>query len=109
MVSDPIRTDFGYHLIKVEEIQEAGYEPVEAVRTELRTRLVREEAQRLAESKAQAAYNAMVAAGSEWKTAVQTLRLVPRETPFVAQGEVVEELTIPLPSCGLLLRYKTGR
>jgi peptidyl-prolyl cis-trans isomerase D len=90
VVSDPIRTDFGYHLIKVEEIQEAGYEPVEAVRTELRTRLVREEAQRLAESKAQAAYDAMVAAGSEWKTAVQTLELVPRETPFIAQGEVVE-------------------
>ena len=90
VVSDPVRTDFGYHLIKVEEMQEAGYEPVEAVRTELRTRLAREEARRLAEAKAQAVYNAMVAAGSAWKTAVQALELVPRETPFIAQGEVVE-------------------
>jgi peptidyl-prolyl cis-trans isomerase D len=89
-VSDPVRTDFGYHLIKVEEMQEAGYEPVEAVRTELRTRLAREEARRLAEAKAQAVYDAMVAAGSQWKTAVQALELVPRETPFIAQGEVVE-------------------
>lgn len=90
VVSDPVRTDFGYHLIKVEEMQEAGYEPVEAVRTELRTRLAREEVRRLAEAKAQAVYDAMVAAGSEWKTAVQALELVPRETPFIAQGEVVE-------------------
>jgi peptidyl-prolyl cis-trans isomerase D len=90
VVSDPVRTDFGYHLIKVEEIQEAGYEPVEAVRTELRTRLAREEARRLAEAKAQAVYNAMAIAGSEWKTAVQALELLPRETPFMAPGEVVE-------------------
>ncbi len=90
VVSDPVRTDFGYHLIKVEEMQEAGYEPVEAVRTELRTQLAREEARRLAEAKAQAVYDAMVAAGSQWKMAVQALELVPRETPFIAQGEVVE-------------------
>jgi len=90
VVSDPVRTDFGYHLIKVEEMQEAGYEPVEAVRTELRTRLAREEVRRLAEAKAQAVYDAMVAAGSEWKRAVQELELVPGETPFIAQGEVVE-------------------
>jgi peptidyl-prolyl cis-trans isomerase D len=90
VVSDPVRTDFGYHLIKVEEMQEAGYEPVEAVRAELRARLSREEARRLAEAKAQAVYDAMVAAGGEWQTAVQALELVPRETPFMAQGEVVE-------------------
>ena len=90
VVSDPVRTDFGYHLIKVEEMQEAGYEPVEAVRAELRTRLAREEVRRLAEAKAQAVYDAMVAAGSEWKRAVQELELVPGETPFIAQGEVVE-------------------
>jgi peptidyl-prolyl cis-trans isomerase D len=90
VVSDPVRTDFGYHLIKVEEMQQAGYEPVEAVRAELRTRLAREEVRRLAEAKAQAVYDAMIAAGGEWKTAVQALELVPRETPFIAQGEVVE-------------------
>jgi peptidyl-prolyl cis-trans isomerase D len=92
VVSDPVRTDFGYHLIKVEEMQEAGYEPIEVVRGELRTRLAREEVRRLAEAKAQAVYDAMVAAGGEWKTAVQALELVPRETPFIAQGEVVEGL-----------------
>jgi peptidyl-prolyl cis-trans isomerase D len=89
-VSEPVRTDFGYHIIKTEELQEAGYEPPEAVWAELRERLAQEEARRLAEAKAQAVYESMVASGSEWKTAVQALELVPRETPFAAQGEVVE-------------------
>jgi peptidyl-prolyl cis-trans isomerase D len=90
IVSDPVRTDFGYHLIKVEERQEAGYEPVETVRAELHARLAREEARRLAAAKAQAVYDAMVTAGSAWKTAVQALELVPQETSFMAQAEVVE-------------------
>jgi peptidyl-prolyl cis-trans isomerase D len=90
MVSEPVRTDFGYHLIKVEERQEAGYRPLEAVRAELRARLAQEEARRLAEGKAQAAHEAISAAGSDWKTAVQALELMPRETPFMAPGTAVE-------------------
>jgi peptidyl-prolyl cis-trans isomerase D len=90
VVSDPVRTDFGYHLIKVEEVQDAGYEPLEVVQAELRTRLTQEEARRLAEAKAQTVYDAVVAAGSDWIAAVQGLELVPRETPFRAPGEVVD-------------------
>jgi peptidyl-prolyl cis-trans isomerase D len=90
VVSDPVSTDFGYHLIKVEELQEAGYEPVEAVRAELRMRLGQEEARRLAEAKAQGAFDAMVTVGNDWKAAVQALELIPRETPFIAQGGEVE-------------------
>jgi peptidyl-prolyl cis-trans isomerase D len=90
VVSDLVRTDFGYHIIKVEERQEAGYEPLEAVQAELRGQLVRDEARRLANAKAQAVYDAMVAAGSDWQSAVQGLSLVPRETPFLAQADVVE-------------------
>jgi peptidyl-prolyl cis-trans isomerase D len=89
-VSEPVRTDFGYHVIKIEELQEAGYEPLEAVWAELRERLTQEEARRLAEAKAETVYEGMFVSGSEWKTAVQALELVPRETPFIAQGEVVE-------------------
>jgi peptidyl-prolyl cis-trans isomerase D len=90
MVSEPVRTDFGYHLIKVEERREAGHESFEAVRPELRERLAREDARRMAEAKAQAVYDAMVAAGGEWNTAVQALGLVAQETPFIEHGAVVE-------------------
>jgi peptidyl-prolyl cis-trans isomerase D len=90
MVSEPVRTDFGYHLIKVEEVQEAGYRPLEAVRDELRERLTREETRRLAEAKAQAVHDAVVVAGGEWETAVRAFELAPQETPFVARGQAVE-------------------
>jgi peptidyl-prolyl cis-trans isomerase D len=89
-VSEPVRTDFGYHLIKVEEVQEAGYRPLEVVKAELRERLTREEIRRLAEARAQAVYDAMVAGGGDWQTAVRALDLVPRETPFIAHGQAVE-------------------
>jgi peptidyl-prolyl cis-trans isomerase D len=89
-VSDPVRTDFGYHIIKVEERQAGGYEPLEAVQTELRAQLTREESRRLAEAQAQALYEALVAAGSDWKAAVEVRHLIPHETALVAQGEAVE-------------------
>jgi peptidyl-prolyl cis-trans isomerase D len=89
-VSEPVRTDFGYHLIKVEEVQEAGFRPLEAVAVELRERLTREETRRLAEAKAQTVSDAMVSAAGEWQTAVRALELVPQETPLIARGEAVE-------------------
>jgi peptidyl-prolyl cis-trans isomerase D len=89
-VSEPVRTDFGYHLIKVEEVQAAGYRPLEVVQAELRERLTREETRELAERKAQAVYDAMMATGDDWETAVRALEVVPRETAFIVQGQTVE-------------------
>jgi len=90
MVSEPVRTDFGYHLIKVEEVQEAGYRPLAMVMGELRERLSREDLRRSAEAKAEAVRDAMVAAGGEWQAAVRALELEPQETPYLAPGDGVE-------------------
>jgi peptidyl-prolyl cis-trans isomerase D len=95
-VSDPVRTDFGYHLIKVEEVQEAGYRPLDAVRDELRVRLTDEEARQQAQAKAQEVHDAMVTAGGEWETVVRSRDLVPRETPLIARGQAVEGIENPL-------------
>jgi len=89
-VSEPVRTDFGYHLIKVEEVQEAGYRPLEVVWDELRERLIREEARGLAEARAQAVHDAMGGAGDDWYMAVRALELAPQETPFIAHGQAVD-------------------
>ena len=86
VVSEPVRTDFGYHIIKVEEVQEAGYRPLAMVMEELRERLTREDLRRLAEAKAQAVRDAMVAAGGEWQAEVRTLGPEPQETPYLARG-----------------------
>jgi peptidyl-prolyl cis-trans isomerase D len=42
-MSGPVQTDFGFHLIRVEERQEAVSRPLEAVREEVATDLLREE------------------------------------------------------------------
>jgi peptidyl-prolyl cis-trans isomerase D len=89
-VSEPVRTDFGYHVIKVEEVREAGYQPLDVVRAELRARLTREETRRLAEAKARAVRDVMLTAGDKWQTAVEALGLLPQETPFIAPGESVQ-------------------
>jgi peptidyl-prolyl cis-trans isomerase D len=44
--SGPVKTDFGFHLIKVEERQEALTRPLESVREEIATDLLRREALR---------------------------------------------------------------
>jgi len=38
-VSDPVRTEFGYHIIKVEDVREARTKPLEEVREEIRENL----------------------------------------------------------------------
>lgn len=90
VVSELVRTDFGYHIIKVEEVQEAGYRPLAMVMEELRERLTREDLRRLAEAKAQAVRDAMVAAGDEWQAEVRTLGPEPQVTPYLARGAVVQ-------------------
>jgi peptidyl-prolyl cis-trans isomerase D len=94
-VSDPVRTEFGYHLIKVEEVQEAGYRPLEAVRDELRARLSGEEARQQAATQAQEVHDALVAAGSDWETVAHSRGLVARETPLITRGQAVEGIENP--------------
>jgi peptidyl-prolyl cis-trans isomerase D len=45
-MSDPVKSDFGFHLIEVEERQEALTKPLESVREEIATDLLRREALR---------------------------------------------------------------
>ncbi|MFC1657253.1 SurA N-terminal domain-containing protein [Candidatus Moduliflexota bacterium] len=47
-VSDVVRTDFGFHVIKVEETREAGMRPFEEVEGEVREKVVEEEGKRRA-------------------------------------------------------------
>lgn len=49
----PVETDFGVHLIQVEEHREAGHRPFEEVRDSIESRLVGERAEALAKQKAE--------------------------------------------------------
>ena len=46
-VSDPVRTQFGWHVLKLEEIRKLGMKPLADVRPEIEERLRRQQAERL--------------------------------------------------------------
>ena len=94
-MSDPVRTDFGFHVIKVEEVQEGGYRPLEMVRDELRARLRGEEARRQAETKAQEIHAVLSDDSGGWEAAAQAHKLVARETPLIIRGQPVEGVENP--------------
>jgi peptidyl-prolyl cis-trans isomerase D len=89
-MSGIVRTDFGYHLIKLAEIQTAGYRPLEDIRSELVERMTLEESKRLAETRAQSLYEALTTPGAEWEVAVREAGVSSIETPFIARGQAVE-------------------
>ena len=46
-VSEPVRTQFGWHVLKLEEIRKLGMKPLAEVRPEIEDRLRRAQAERL--------------------------------------------------------------
>lgn len=94
-MSDPVRTDFGFHIIKVEEVQEGGYRPLETVRDDLRGRLISEEARRQAEMKAQEVHTLMSSAGGEWEAVAREHGLALRESPLLTRGQPMEGIENP--------------
>ena len=63
-ISAVVQTDFGYHVIKLEEIQPEKVTPLEEAREEIVRSLQRDQAQELAFQLANAAYEGIISAGS---------------------------------------------
>jgi peptidyl-prolyl cis-trans isomerase D len=82
--SDLVRTPFGWHIIKVEEIQEAK-EPVLAdVYEEIESKLAKDAGKSMAFDRAEEIYEACYEAGSISDVA-KTNQLVPHQTEFFSQ------------------------
>lgn len=63
-ISEVVKTQFGYHIIKLEEIQAAQTTPLAEVTDEIKTILQRKEAENLAFQIANDAYEGIIGAGS---------------------------------------------
>jgi peptidyl-prolyl cis-trans isomerase D len=76
---EPVRTPFGFHAIKVLEIQEGGRKPVKEVAAQIRSRLAAEAGDRAIKAKA-AEIRPPLQAAQDFKTEARQLGLQPIET-----------------------------
>mgnify|MGYP001148313605 CR=1 FL=1 len=90
-ISEVVKTRFGFHIIKVEEIQAAQTKPLAQVRDEIVTRLRQQEAKSLALEKANEAYEQIILAGSLEKYAEKTGKAL-KETGYFSRKSPPEAL-----------------
>jgi peptidyl-prolyl cis-trans isomerase D len=85
-ISEVVKTQFGYHIIKLEEIQAARTSPLAEVTDQVKTILQRKEAENLAFQVANDAYEAIIGAGSLAKYAETSSDAPIIQTDFFAKS-----------------------
>ncbi|MGD8758052.1 MAG: peptidylprolyl isomerase, partial [Deltaproteobacteria bacterium] len=91
-VSEPVRTRFGWHLIKVEEVQEAKEPALAEVEDQIRSKLVKEGARTLAYDRAEAMVDASYG-GGHIDDVAKAHGLEPLETDFFSRSDRVKGIT----------------
>ncbi len=85
-ISDVVKTQFGYHIIKLEEIKPATIQPLAAVAEKIISTLQRKEAESMAFQIANNAYEAIISAGSLSKYSQGHSDVVVHETDFFTKS-----------------------
>lgn len=86
-ISDLVRTDFGLHIILLEDRKAATSRTFEEVKDEIRTKLAKERAAEAAAEKAETVYEE-ISLTQDFKAAAEKLNLEPKETGFFSQEEI---------------------
>lgn len=92
-ISDPVRTVFGWHLIRVEDRREAGTVPLEEVAAAIRAHLAEEHALESLPETLDAALEQVII-GSPLEEIGQKLRLPVRESEFFSLGQPPADLDL---------------
>ena len=92
-VSEPVRTQFGFHLISVEDVKAEGYEEFQSVEQDIAGRIAQDRAADTLQDRLDQALE-LVLAGESLETAAQTigLRLAARESDFFTRTQGPVEL-----------------
>src|SRR5258705_9549267 len=88
-VSDPVRTPFGYHAIRILDVRDGGKTPLKAVAPKIKTALVAQKSERAAQARADEAKAALLGA-PDFAAAAKRLGLEAREVTF-GRGDALGE------------------
>ncbi|MCA1944369.1 MAG: SurA N-terminal domain-containing protein [Desulfovibrio sp.] len=106
-ISDPVRTDFGYHLIKCEAREEAGVRTFEDVKEEILQRLAREQAaSRVADSLDLALER--ILAGEAFDTVGKDLDVPVQTTPLLTRAEMTARFAMEPEAAEALFLMEAG-
>jgi peptidyl-prolyl cis-trans isomerase D len=114
MTPEPVRTPFGYHVIKVGEVKPAEKTPLKDVAAQIRERLSQEASDRAAKAKADEV-RPKLAAAADFSAEARTLGLHPLDTtmarmerPPTAQPDTMEQVAFELSISGVSQPIKTA-
>jgi peptidyl-prolyl cis-trans isomerase D len=93
-ISDPVRTRFGLHLIKVEKVNEGRARGYEEAKAEIHSRLIHERARTSAYDEADAAYDA-ASAGNDLAAAAAARKLELKTTEYFTRTGTVKGIAQP--------------
>jgi peptidyl-prolyl cis-trans isomerase D len=99
---EPVRTPFGFHAIKVEEIREGGKKPLKDVAKSIRERLAAEAADRAARNRAEEARAKLIGA-TDFMAAARGLGLTPVETTIARRERALPAGPDPLEDAAFQL------
>lgn len=97
-LSEPVKTQFGWHLIQLEEKKAAGQKPLDEVKEQIRTRLAQDEASGKVQEALEQVQLAVIG-GKSLKEAGEPLKLAPQETGLVNTTELAEKMGIKPETC----------
>jgi peptidyl-prolyl cis-trans isomerase D len=114
MSSEPVRTPFGYHVIKVTDVKEAGKKPLREVAAQIRDKLQNEAADQAAKAKADET-RAKLLGAPDFMAQARSLNLSPVETAIprrdrgrgMTPPEPIEETAFSLSKGGVSPALKT--
>jgi len=107
-VSEPVRTRFGWHLIKLEEHRDKGVKPLTEAETDIRRTLAEDKAAEALSEKLDQAIGQVIVGDSLAKIA-ESLGMTLESTGAVTEDALAERLGIDADSAQTLFKLETGK